>query len=86
MMCALACVLLLLQALLPGFAFAQDAPSHLPAGRFGTVTVYIPEGTPQSVAIFVSGEEVGTGHHFGGEYAQLADRILAFANGAKPMT
>jgi type IV secretory pathway VirJ component len=53
---ALACVLLLLQAVLPGFAFAQDAPSHLPAGRFGTATVYIPEGTPQSVAIFLSGD------------------------------
>jgi type IV secretory pathway VirJ component len=27
--------------------------------------------------------ELGTGHHFSGEYAQLADRILAFARGAK---
>jgi type IV secretory pathway VirJ component len=33
-----------------------DAASHLAAGRFGTVTVEIPEGTPQSVAIFVSGD------------------------------
>jgi type IV secretory pathway VirJ component len=32
------------------------AESHLPAGRFGKVTVYIPEGTPKSVAIFVSGD------------------------------
>jgi type IV secretory pathway VirJ component len=30
--------------------------THLSAGRFGTVTVYIPEGTPQSVAIFLSGD------------------------------
>src|ERR1700753_1060356 len=30
--------------------------THLPAGRFGKVTVYIPEGTPQSVAIFLSGD------------------------------
>ncbi|HEX4388075.1 MAG TPA: AcvB/VirJ family lysyl-phosphatidylglycerol hydrolase [Steroidobacteraceae bacterium] len=30
--------------------------AHLPAGRFGTVTVYIPEGRPRSVAIFVSGD------------------------------
>jgi len=30
--------------------------TRLPAGRFGTVTVYIPEATPRSVAIFVSGD------------------------------
>ena len=30
--------------------------SHLPAGLFGTVTVYIPNGVPQSVAIFLSGD------------------------------
>jgi type IV secretory pathway VirJ component len=30
--------------------------TRLPAGRFGTVTVYLPEGTPRSVAIFVSGD------------------------------
>jgi type IV secretory pathway VirJ component len=30
--------------------------THLPAGRFGTVTVYIPEGKPNSVAIFLSGD------------------------------
>lgn len=30
--------------------------THLPAGRFGTVTVYIPDGKPQSVAIFISGD------------------------------
>jgi type IV secretory pathway VirJ component len=53
---ALACVLLLIQTLLATSAFAEDAPSRLPAGRFGTVTVYIPEGTPQSVAIFLSGD------------------------------
>jgi type IV secretory pathway VirJ component len=34
----------------------------------------------------VSSEQVGTGHHFGGEYAQLADRILAFAKSARPVT
>jgi type IV secretory pathway VirJ component len=31
-------------------------------------------------------EQVGTGHHFGGEYATLADRILAFARAARPVT
>ena len=30
--------------------------TRLPAGRFGTVTVYIPEGQPRSVAIFLSGD------------------------------
>ena len=30
--------------------------TRLPAGRFGTVTVYIPDGKPQSVAIFLSGD------------------------------
>jgi len=30
--------------------------TRLPAGRFGTVTVYIPDGKPQGVAIFVSGD------------------------------
>jgi type IV secretory pathway VirJ component len=35
---------------------ATEGGTHLPAGRFGKVTVYIPEGTPKSVAIFVSGD------------------------------
>lgn len=30
--------------------------THLSAGRFGPVTVYIPEGRPQSVAVFLSGD------------------------------
>jgi type IV secretory pathway VirJ component len=30
--------------------------TRLPAGRFGTVHVYFPEGQPRSVAIFVSGD------------------------------
>jgi len=42
----------------PVVAAADDSASetHLPAGRFGTATIYIPEGTPQSVAIFLSGD------------------------------
>ena len=35
---------------------AAAGESHLPAGRFGTVTVYVPEGSPRSVAIFISGD------------------------------
>ena len=34
----------------------------------------------------ITREQVGTGHHFGGEYATLADRILAFARAARPVT
>jgi type IV secretory pathway VirJ component len=34
----------------------------------------------------VTSEQVGTGHHFGGEYAQLAEKILAFARNSRPMT
>ncbi|HTD13304.1 MAG TPA: AcvB/VirJ family lysyl-phosphatidylglycerol hydrolase, partial [Steroidobacteraceae bacterium] len=30
--------------------------AHLSAGRFGSVAVYIPEGPPQSVAVFLSGD------------------------------
>jgi type IV secretory pathway VirJ component len=30
--------------------------------------------------------EVGTGHHFGGEYATLAERILAYARSSHPPT
>ena len=42
-----------------GGTTAADAgpyATHLPTARFGTVTVYIPDGKPQSVAIFVSGD------------------------------
>ena len=35
---------------------ATEAERHLPAGRFGTVTVYVPEEAPRSVAIFLSGD------------------------------
>ena len=37
-------------------ARASGPETRLPAGRFGTVTVYIPAGTPRSVAIFLSGD------------------------------
>ena len=30
--------------------------THLPSARFGAVTVYIPEGAPRGVAIFLSGD------------------------------
>jgi type IV secretory pathway VirJ component len=35
---------------------SDGADAHLAAGRFGTVSVYIPQGTPKSVAIFLSGD------------------------------
>src|SRR5215469_15800179 len=66
------CTLLLLQSVVLTAAAAPPGPhataparhavaddhdaSHLPAGRFGTVAVYIPDGKPQSVAIFISGD------------------------------
>jgi type IV secretory pathway VirJ component len=31
-------------------------------------------------------EQIGKGHHFSGEYAALADRILAFAHRGHPVT
>src|ERR1700757_2702591 len=34
----------------------DGADAHLAAGRFGTVSVYIPEGKPKSVALFLSGD------------------------------
>jgi type IV secretory pathway VirJ component len=40
-------------------------------------------GLPQAMA---TREQVGTGHHFGGEYATLAERILAFARQPRPVT
>ena len=40
----------------PATVDPTEGETHLPAGRFGTVTVYIPEGTPKSVAIFLSGD------------------------------
>jgi type IV secretory pathway VirJ component len=64
---ALVAALLLVVAVTAGAAPAKkpekapavdptEGETHLPAGRFGTVTVYIPEGTPKSVAIFLSGD------------------------------
>src|SRR5579864_3363820 len=58
---ACACLMLLCTPLTwgaAGPAAAATAPAEgaystrLPAGRFGKVTVYIPEGKPRSVAIF----------------------------------
>jgi len=49
------------------------------------------EGEEDSICPAMTGgsivrEQVGKGHHFSGEYAQLADRILAFTRGARPVT
>jgi type IV secretory pathway VirJ component len=38
---------------------------------------------PQLSGAGIAREQVGKGHHFSGEYARLADRILAFARDAK---
>jgi len=41
---------------------------------------------PGLTASGIARERVGKGHHFSGEYATLADRILAFARTARPAT
>jgi type IV secretory pathway VirJ component len=41
-------------------------------------------GLPAGASI--AREQVGKGHHFSGEYATLADRILAFARTVRPVT
>jgi type IV secretory pathway VirJ component len=38
---------------------------------------------PELSGAGVAREEIGKGHHFSGEYAALADRILAFARRAE---
>src|SRR5258705_1797603 len=55
---ALSAGILALALLAGGTACAADNSysTRLPAGRFGTVTVYIPEAQPRSVAIFLSGD------------------------------
>jgi len=40
----------------PAAATDKYYSTRLPAARFGMVTVYIPEGKPESVAIFLSGD------------------------------
>jgi type IV secretory pathway VirJ component len=34
----------------------------------------------------VTREQIGRGHHFSGQYAQIAERILEFAKHARPVT
>jgi type IV secretory pathway VirJ component len=41
---------------------------------------------PAMTAAGITREQIGKGHHFSGEYAHLADRILAFARSAPPVT
>jgi type IV secretory pathway VirJ component len=41
---------------------------------------------PELTAPWITREQIGKGHHFSGEYATLADRILAFARTGRPMT
>jgi type IV secretory pathway VirJ component len=47
---------LLLLASLAWAAGVSAAEQTMPAGPFGTVTVYTPEGKPQSVVLFISGD------------------------------
>jgi type IV secretory pathway VirJ component len=62
------------------------ALSHLPVlciygeGEADSICPGLPAGAQ------LAREQVGKGHHFSGEYATLADRILAFARTARPVT
>ena len=62
---------------------AADRPRtgavHLRRGRSGL-------DLPGTARGGIAREQVGKGHHFSGEYATLADRILAFARSARPVT
>jgi len=46
-------------------------------GETDSICPQLPPGT-------VTLERIGTGHHFSGEYALLADRILSFARSRTP--
>jgi type IV secretory pathway VirJ component len=46
-------------------------------GETDSICPGLPHGTATS-------EQIGAGHHFGGEYSRLADRILSFARGGAP--
>jgi type IV secretory pathway VirJ component len=53
---------------------AIDAPVQCIYGADESTTI-----CPAGKSGRVSGERVGSGQHFGGDYAALADRVLAFA-------
>jgi len=61
-----------------------DALAHVP------VLCIYGEGEADSICpglpAAIAREQIGKGHHFSGEYAQLADRILAFARTGRPVT
>jgi type IV secretory pathway VirJ component len=46
-------------------------------GETDSICPELPRGT-------VTREQIGEGHHFGGEYARLADRILSFTRKSTP--
>jgi type IV secretory pathway VirJ component len=48
-------------------------------GETDSICPQLPRGT-------VALEQIGKGHHFSGEYELLADRILSFARGGRPVT
>jgi len=48
-------------------------------GETDSICPQMPPGT-------IAHEQIGKGHHFSGEYALLADRILSFARAARPVT
>ncbi len=74
-----------------GDAGAPTRPEVAALARVPVLCLY-GEGESDSICpglpagAFLTREQVGKGHHFSGEYATLADRILAFARAARPVT
>ncbi len=72
---------------------AGGSPTRPEVARIGALPVLCLYGEGEKDSICpgltdpgIRREQVGTGHHFGGEYATLADRILAFARSPHPVT
>jgi type IV secretory pathway VirJ component len=69
---------------------APTKPELAKVGQLPVLCIY-GAGETDSICPGLSGpgiarEQVGSGHHFSGEYATLAERIIAFAHGARPVT
>ena len=69
---------------------APTRPELDAMGQVPVLCIY-GEGEADSIcpglsAAGVEREQIGKGHHFSGEYAMLADHILAFARRGRPVT
>jgi type IV secretory pathway VirJ component len=69
---------------------APTRPELAGLGQLPVLCIY-GEGETDSICPGLTGpgiarEQVGKGHHYSGEYATLADRILAYARSSRPVT